>query len=181
MERSERTVRELSSRVAAWIILLPLMMALVSCNPFAPEIDRSGGNANSILSDQRTVEGVFANMRYAYTFKDTTIYGQLLTGDFTFSFRDYDKLIDDGWGRDDEMRITNQLFQNASSLNLTWNNIVGISGDSLLTEVTRSFNLTVTFNPSDMMRVDGKVSLRLIRKASTDVWKIVLWRDESNY
>jgi hypothetical protein len=159
------------------------MFALLApgCNPFAPDVDLSGGDGSSILADQKTVEGVFQNMRYAYTFKDTTIYGRLLDGDFTFTYRDYDKLIDVSWGRDDEMRITNQLFQNASNLNLTWNNIVGQSGDSLLTDVTRSFTLSITFNPSDMMRVDGKVSLKLARKSSLEAWRIVLWKDESNY
>jgi hypothetical protein len=153
----------------------------LSCNPFAPAIENNPLNSSSLLSDQMTVEGVFQNFRYAYTFKDTAIYGRLLDQRFIFSYRDYDKMLDDSWGRDDEMRITMSLFQNASNLNLVWNEIVGYSGDSLRTIVTRSFNLTVTFSPSDILRVDGKATLDLQRESGLLSWKIVTWRDESNF
>ncbi len=161
--------------------MMLILLFVAGCNPFAPEVDRSGGGGDSILSDQKTVEGVFQNMRYAYTFKDTTIYGRLLASDFVFTYRDYEKLIDVSWGRDDEMRITNQLFQNAGTLNIIWNNIVGQSGDSLLTDVTRSFTLSITFNPNDIMRVDGKLSLKLHRQSAKDVWLITEWKDETNF
>ncbi|MFA6232612.1 MAG: hypothetical protein WC824_00315 [Bacteroidota bacterium] len=159
-----------------------LFTALVAaCNPFAPALENDPNGGASLITDQKTVEGLFQNFRYAYTFKDTTIYGGLLSHDFVFTYRDYDRKIDESWGRDEEMRITWHLFQNAGSLNLVWNNIVGSSGDSLRASVTRSFNLTVTFNPSDVIRVDGRVSLDLLRASSADPWKITQWRDESNY
>jgi hypothetical protein len=154
---------------------------LTACNPFAPAIDSGDASDVPLISDQRDIEGVFQNFRYAYTFKDTTIYGGLLAQDFVFSYRDYDRLIDESWGRDEEMRITWQLFRNAGSLNLIWNNIVGFSGDSLYSSVTRSFNLTVTFTADDVVRVDGKVRLDLRRATAGEPWRIVLWKDESNY
>ena len=158
-----------------------LAMYLSACNPFAPAIDTGSSEDAPLISDRRTVEGVFQNIRYAYTFKDTTIYGQLLSHDFTFTYRDYDKLRDISWGRDDEMITTARLFENAMTLNLVWNNIVGYSGDSLRTIVTRSFNLTVSFNPSDVIRVDGRVSLDMRRAVGDAPWMIVQWKDESNY
>lgn len=163
--------------------LLTLTLALIAaaCNPFAPEVDTSTPTGSNFLSDQMTVEGVFQNFKYAYTFKDTTIYGALLSHDFVFTYRDYEKLMDISWGRDEDMRITSRLFQNASSLNLIWNNIVGMSGDSVRTNITRSFNLTVTFNPSDIVRVDGRVSLDVRRSSTKQPWRIVLWKDESNF
>jgi len=175
----------LNRRTANIILALASMLlaiaALSACNPFAPELDSSPADSAPLLSDQMTPEGVFQNMRYAYTFKDTLIYGKLLAEEFTFTYRDYDKVMDVSWGRDEEMRITSRLFDNAQSLNIVWNDIAGISGDSLQTAVTRSFNLTVTFSPTDIMRVDGKVNLELRRARSTDPWKIVHWRDESAY
>lgn len=170
-------------RVSAAIAALccVLVCLLSSCNPFAPEIDTSAQGGSSTLGDQSTIEGVFQNFQYAYTFRDTTMYGRLLAQDFVFTYRDYDKVVDLSWGRDEDMRITSRLFDNAQSLNLVWNNIVGFGGDSLRADVTRSFNLTVTFNPSDIVRVDGRVSLHLQRSASTEPWKITLWKDESNY
>jgi hypothetical protein len=166
----------------AFVVLAILFTCcLPSCNPFAPAIDTAGGGGTTLIADQRTVDGVFQNLRYAYTFKDTTIYGALLSQDFIFSYRDYDKLRDVSWGRDDEMLTTSRLFDNAMSLSLIWNNILGYSGDSLHTVVTRSFNLAVTFNPSDVIRVDGRVSLELLRSAGDQRWMIVQWKDETDY
>jgi hypothetical protein len=167
-------------RIHALVLVLVLVL-VSSCNPFAPAFEDDPEGGGGLISDQKTVEGLFQNFRYAYTFKDTTIYGGLLAQDFVFTYRDYDKKIDESWGRDEEMRITWHLFQNAASLNLIWNNIVGFSGDSLRSSVTRTFNLTVTFNPSDVIRVDGRVSLDLHRDRTDAPWKITQWRDESNY
>ncbi len=153
--------------------------ALVSCvNPFAPKLNNDIGTEGSLISDLTTVDGVFQNLQYAYTFKDTTIYGELLDKDFTFSYRDYDKEVDVAWSREDEMRITNSLFNNSERLDLVWNNIVTITGDS--TNIIRSFNLTITFNPTDIIFIDGKVNLQL-KKNKKSKWKILTWVDESNF
>ena len=124
------------------------------------------------------MEGVFQNLRYAYTFKDTLIYGQLLDKDFIFSYRDYEQGVDKSWERDEEMRVTYGLFQNTQQLDLIWNDIVSISSDS--TNIIRSFNLTVTFNPTYIEYADGKVNLKL-KKDINQRWKILRWYDESNY
>lgn len=124
------------------------------------------------------LEGVFQNLQYSYTFKDTTIYSGLLSKNFTFAYRDYEKEVDVAWGREDEMRITNSLFNNTERLDLVWNNIVAITGDS--TNIVRSFNLTITFNPTDIVFVDGKVNL-VLEKSENNKWQIVTWIDESNF
>lgn len=131
-----------------------------------------------MISDQKTIEGVFQNLQYAYTFKDTLIYSQLLDKSFTFSYRNYDLGADVSWGRDEEMKVTYGLFQNTQSLDLVWNNIVTITSDS--TNIIRSFNLTITFNPTDIIYVDGRVNL-LLRKDEDQKWKILRWIDESNF
>ncbi len=148
-------------------------------NPFAPKLDNELGSGTSLISDQSTIEGVFQNLQYAYTFKDTTIYGNLLSQEFTFAFRDYDREIDVAWGREDEMRVTYGLFNNSERLDLIWNNIVAITSDS--TNVVRSFNLTITFNPTDVIFVDGKVNLQLEKLKSENKWQIITWIDESNF
>ncbi len=154
-------------------------MGLTSClNPFAPKLDNSIGSESTLISDQSTVEGVFRNFQYAYTFKDTTIYGKLLSDDFTFVYRDYDKEVDVAWGRDEEMKVTYGLFNNSERIDLVWNNIISVTSDS--TNIIRSFNLTVTFNPTDIIFVDGRVNLDL-RKNGQNKWQIVNWLDESNF
>jgi len=156
-----------------------LAILLSSCiNPFAPKIDEELSSSQSLISDLSNVEGVFKNFQYAYTFKDTLIYSQLLDKDFTFTYRDYNIGADVSWGRDEEMRVTYGLFQNTQRLDLVWNNVIMISGDS--THVVRSFNLTITFNPTDIVYIDGKVNLEL-KKDINNKWKIVHWIDESNF
>jgi hypothetical protein len=163
--------------------ILLLFLFLSSCNPFAPGLDENLEEGNSILGDPATIEGVFQNIKYAYTFRDTTIYGQLLSSDFSFVFRDYDRGVDVTWGRDEDMMTTHGLFQNVQRLDLVWNNIISVSTDSLSTRanVSRNFNLTVTFNPSDIIRVDGYATLALARPESQKPWLIIRWRDESNF
>ncbi len=162
-----------------FLLFITFSFSFISCvNPFAPKLDNSIGTEGSLISDLNSVEGVFQNLQYAYTFKDTTIYGGLLDKDFTFSYRDYDKEVDVAWGREDEMRITNSLFNNSERLDLVWNNIVAITGDS--TNIVRSFNLTITFNPTDIVFIDGKVNLQL-KKTDKNKWKILTWIDESNF
>lgn len=160
------------------LVIIGLSLLIYSCNPFAPVLDEKLGASGGLISDQRTVQGVFQNFQYAYTFKDTLIYSQLLSKDFTFSYRDYELGVDVSWGRDEDMRVSSGLFQSTQRLDLTWNNIVSMTMDS--TRIIRSFNLTITFNPTDIIFIDGKVNLTLGKEANGK-WKIIHWVDESNF
>ena len=152
-------------------------------NPFAPALDESGHDNISVLGDQTTIDGVFQNFKQAYLFKDTTIYGQVLSSSFIFVYRDYDKGVDVFWGRDDDLRSTFGLFQNAQRLDLVWNNTLPGVNDSIdvKVNVTRNFNLTVTFSPTDVVRIAGYASLTLERPSTKDIWRITRWNDESNF
>jgi hypothetical protein len=163
-------------------IFIPFILMLAGCNPFAPGLDESSDNTSKLLSDQKTPDGIFQNLKYAYTLRDTSIYGQLLDGNFTFVYHDYDRGVDVTWGRDEEMRATAGLFQNAQRLDILWNDVVSSSIDSTNTKamIKRGFNLTVTFNPSDIIYVDGYANLTLARVQAQDPWMIVRWNDESN-
>ncbi|HMN24482.1 MAG TPA: hypothetical protein PKE38_08275 [Ignavibacteriaceae bacterium] len=159
-----------------------ILVSLIGCtNPFAPKLDENPDSGKPQISDQKDIAGVFQNFQYAYTFKDTTIYGGLITNDFTFTYRDYDQGFDVTWGRDEEIRTTHGLFENTQRLELIWNNIVLITEDSLSATIIRSFNLTITFNPTDVVRVDGRVNLSLKKDSETEVWQIKQWIDESNF
>ena len=166
-------------KLVNFLILIVALGILYSCtNPFAPKLDTELGADGSLISPQKTIEGLFQNFQYSYTFKDTTIYGGLINSDYSFIYRDYDLSIDVSWGRDDDMRVTYGLFQNSQRLDLIWNNIVSMTEDS--TNIIRSFNLTITFNPTDIIHIDGRVNLDL-EKNDKGVWKIVNWIDESNF
>ncbi|MDP3685189.1 MAG: hypothetical protein Q8S01_14780 [Ignavibacteria bacterium] len=163
------------------IFTLFVFILIAGCkNPFAPALDTSE-STGSAIGDLTKIEGVFQNLQYAYTFRDTAKYGQTLGTDFLFSFRDYDLSFDVSWGREEEMKVTHGLFQNAERLDLIWNNIVASTEDSSEANIVRSFNLMITFNPTDIVRVDGRVNLNLKKESSSKKWKIVRWIDESNF
>jgi hypothetical protein len=124
---------------------------------------------------------VFQNFQYAYAVKDSSIYGNLLSGGFIFIYRDYDQGFDVSWGRDEDMKTTYGLFENAQQLDLIWNNIVLSVEDSLSANIVRGFNLTITFNPTDVIRLDGRVNLLLNRTSVDSKWQITQWIDESNF
>ncbi|MFA7359677.1 MAG: hypothetical protein WC139_01445 [Candidatus Kapaibacterium sp.] len=161
------------------IIGLVLMCAVIaSCdNIFAPKLDDSG--SSNIISDQMTVDGVYTNFKYAYTFKDTSVYSGLLTDDFIFIYRDYESGFDVSWDKPTEMRTTSRLFQNSQKTDIIWNNITTYLGDSLNVNVKRGFNLTITFNPSNVVRLFGFADMNFTRSDVSSPWKIRKWRDES--
>jgi hypothetical protein len=166
-------------------MLVPLTLvvglALHACtNPFAPALAERDGSA-PILGDQRTVDGFFQNFRFAYVFRDTLTYGRLLDRSFAFVYRNFDRSVDVTWGRDEDMMATLGLFNAAQQLDLVWNDIIAADGDSLAYTVSRGFTLTITFSPTDVIRANGRVNMRLERPSSTEPWKVVRWRDESNF
>jgi len=168
-------------RITRTIMLAGILAtSQLSClNPFAPRLDTQP--ATQICSDLTSIEDVLCTFRNAYTFKDTTLYGSIIGKDFTFTYRDYDQGVDVSWGRNDEMRITYGLFQSVESMTLIWNTEVSSNGNDTSYSSVRGFNLTVTFNPSDIVRVDGYANLTFVREKNTAPWKIAQWRDESNF
>jgi len=163
-----------------WVSVLPICFIALSCiNPFAPRLDTAP--ASLLCSDLTNLENVFCTFRQAYAFKDTSLYSTILANNFIFTFRDYDRGVDVTWGRTDDMHTTYGLFQNVQSLELIWDNIISESGDDTLHSIIRGFSLTVTFNPSDVNRINGYANMTFERANPSDAWKIIRWRDESNY
>ncbi|HCV44122.1 MAG TPA: hypothetical protein DGH68_11610, partial [Bacteroidetes bacterium] len=131
--------------------------------------------------NQTTIDGAFQLFQKSYSTRDTTLYGALLDATFSFVFRDYEQGIDVTWGRDDELRTTYGLFQTAQRLDLIWNNEASHTETDTSANVVRGFNLTITFNPNDIDRVDGYANLTFRRPRGGDPWVIISWRDESNF
>src|SRR5688500_9505085 len=161
---------------------LALVVFAIGCtNPFAPRLEPELEPSSSVLGDQRTVDGVFQNIRYAYNYRDTLIYGNLLHRDFEFRYYNTDRGTDVTFNRDEEMRITSNLFKNSDQVDLQWNDILSEDGDSLSYNVTRSYHLKLNLQASEVFRVDGRATLRLVRNSPNDVWLIRVWRDDSNF
>jgi hypothetical protein len=167
------------------ILFIVIFIAMISLpgirciNPFAPRIDSE--LSTQTCSDFRNIENLFCAFRNAYAFKDTNLYGSLIDSKFTFSYRDYDHGVDISWGRDDEMRSTYGLFQSVQSISVIWNTLISSDTGETRRSVVRGFNLTVTFNPGDVERIDGYANLVFTRATADDPWKLIHWRDESNF
>jgi hypothetical protein len=171
---------KIKSKVYRWILITAfsvVTMTLLSCNPFAPALDESATQAQ--FGDAHNIPGFFQAFKYAYEFRDTTTYGALIAPDFTFSYRKYDPgVVDITWGRDDEMRSTATLFENAERISLNWGDMDS-TGTQTECDVTISFSLDITFN-GDIEQVHGRAVFHLERASPSDIWRAKLWRDESN-
>ena len=169
-------------KIKLYILTVFYLLISFGCtNPFAPAYDENYDDNRPGISDLTTIEGVFKNFQYSYSFKDTLIYGQLIAPDFTFTYRDYDQGFDVSWACDEDLRTTDGLFKNSERLDLIWNNVVLSTEDSLTANIIRSFNLNITFNPTDVVRIDGRVNLSLRKDAESKKWQITRWLDESNF
>lgn len=158
-----------------------LSIITLSCgNPFAPKLEQDLGSEQTALGDQKSVEGVFQNIRYAYTYRDTAIYGSLLHQDFQFRYYNNEKGTGALFNRDEEMKINYNLFRNAEQLDIQWNDIQSQEGDSIFVDVTRAYNLKLVLQQGEVFRVDGRARLRLTRKNQSEKWLIKIWYDVSN-
>ncbi len=163
------------------LVALILLAVAAGCNPFAPSLDDSLP-VNS-FGNPTQIEGYFQAFRYAYQFRDTALYGQLLDPQFVFSYHNYDRGLDLQWGRDEEMLHTGSLFANTNSIDLLWGNIinqVGTDSDTVC-DATRAFSLDITLTSSDVLHTDGRAVFHLVRAKHGDPWKALQWRDESNF
>jgi hypothetical protein len=184
-ERGWRLAMRVAWRLAPlWMPLLLLLLAVLfgGCtNPFAPKLEPDLHPNTTALGDQRTIPGVFQNIQYAYTYRDTLIYGNLLHPDFQFRYYNPDRATDVTFNRDEEVRITYNLFKGADLIDLQWNEILSQEGDSLLIDVTRAYNLKIGLQANDVFRIEGRATLRLVRNSPNDVWLIRSWRDDSSF
>ncbi|MDR0926357.1 MAG: hypothetical protein LBO69_01145 [Ignavibacteria bacterium] len=164
------------------ILFVALAILLLSgcINPFAPERVFSDLDMQP-LGDQKSIDGFFQNFLYAYNMRDTLVYSNLLAEDFIFTYRNYEQNLELSWSREEDMHTTYRLFNAAQNLNFIWNEITSQSGDELNRTIARSFNLTVTFQPTDVVYVTGKVYFILKRGSEEDNWMLAYWKDDSKY
>lgn len=154
-------------------------------NPFAPKpIDSL--ELNQIITQQKTPEEVLQNFKYAYAFRDSVLYSNLLDSSFVFIFFNPNygtSGIDENWTRDDDLRTTGRLFRNFNvKRDITWNNtIYKFQDDSLgVAEIAKSFHLNLISD--DVIRnITGNAIFTFRRSPQDSVWRITRWKDNSNY
>jgi hypothetical protein len=149
---------------------------VAGCNPFAPALE-DGDPFGALLGDPTTIEGFFTN------FRDLSLYEPLLDSAFIFSYTDFDVQVERQWAFSQEIESTRRLFANASFISLEWNQIISQTqfDENRRASITRSFNLTINLESGDVFRGDGNVNFLLLRPAVGAPWRLLNWRDESEF
>ncbi len=159
-----------------------LYATLSGCiNPFAPRMDDSG-QQNALITSQKSPDEVLQNFAYAYTFRDSLLYADLLDSGFVFEF--FDPTIGESgafesWGRDVELRTTGSLFRAFDAIELIWLNIIYQNTVSEKEEIQyRNFRLTLI--GSDLSITLQGYAIFTFRLGTDGKWRIRRWVDETN-
>ena len=175
-------------------VVIPVFLFLFfsSCdNPFAPVLSDGDRNASAILTDQSTPEEVLVNFAYAYNFKDSLVYADLLDSSFIFFFTDFstDPPTPNSWGRDKDLRQTVKLFRNFHTINLIWGESIFphfTNDDSTEKQIEKTFTLTLVGSGLDVLTGRGSAVFNFRKKIrnlpdTKAVWKIIRWEDKSSF
>jgi hypothetical protein len=168
-------------RFALHILLVSMALWGVSClNPFAPKLDPMTGQS-LVLTEQKTPEEVLSNFVYAYTFKDSLVYADLLDSSFVFVYFD-PNLGSSGrfvsWGRDVDLKTTGRLFRNFETITLTWNSTVyEVIGDEGA-ELSKTLQLNL-FGEAGEFSLTGNAIFNFNKCGYDGKWRITRWKDES--
>jgi hypothetical protein len=170
-------------RVGGWLLTTGgLLWISAACNPFAPGFDDTAAGPTT-LGDRRTVKGFFEYFRNAYQLRDSTLYGQLLTRDFTFTYTNFADNTQQIWTRDVDVLSTYRLFRSIRSASLQWNQY--IDADTALTDTTavveRAFNLIINQDDENVFRGIGTARLELVRPNRAAPWRMRRWFDKSDF
>ena len=178
---------KLLSRPSFPVVLLAgigLMLFVPACNPFAPALNEVPTDENTLLGNPINVRGFFDRFRAAYQLRDSTLYGQLLSPKFKFTYHDFAANVDRSWTRDVDANTTYRLFRAARSTNLQWTqyqpNSDTLSSDTLA-NVERSFLLTIEQRDNERFSGSGTARLVLVRKNRNDPWRMRSWYDRSEF
>jgi hypothetical protein len=183
--------------------MLLLGIALSSCiNPFRPNLyDVSDAD----ILNRNPIE-LLQNLERAYTEKNINIYRSLLHQDFRFELIasevsqigidvNGDGLRDSWWGYEQEVEITNRMFNFGSSdgsypspdaINLrlqippqeVWENDPELGHEDWIV-IPCSFDLLLSYTATNSSFNANGVARFYLRPVA-DRWYIAIWRDESN-
>jgi hypothetical protein len=175
----------MSARYNILIILFSLPVIVMCFNPFAPKLDDSDRN-DLIITGQATPDEVLQNFKYAYVFKDSVLYADLLDSSFIFMYFDPNqepsgRIV--SWGRDEDLKTTGRLFRNFNLIDLVWNttilDTIYSENNDFRAESFKTFNLTLV-KESESLNITG-IAIFYFKKCNYDnKWRITLWKDESD-
>ena len=156
-------------------------LIFVGCfNPFAPKIEDIG-ESSLVITDQQSPEQVLENFLYAYTFKDSLVYAELLDSSFVFVYFD-PNLGSSGrfvsWGRDIDLKTTGRLFRSFDTITLTWNSTIYEEIDDNIGEMSKTLRLNL-FGSAGDFSLSGNAIFNFKKCSYDKKWRITRWKDES--
>ncbi len=179
-------------KILFFIFALWLLLSFVfSCqNPFAPGLKTNFQSNSLIITDQRTPEDVLINFKYAYNFKDSLVYADLLDSSFLFISKNFatEPVTDLTWGRDVDIKTTVGMFRHFQTLNLTWEGTVYaryLNQERTLKEIKKVFSLVID-GGREIPTIRGEALFILKKKLlaandTTGIWRIIRWEDLSSF
>lgn len=170
-------------KIRYYVLIFFTLIFFNSClNPFAPKLLENKGFFDLLITEQKTPEEVLQNFRYAYIFKDSLLYSEILDSSFVFAY--FDPNIGTSgqfvsWGRDLDLKTTGRIFRRFDVIDLVWNSTIFQSVQETTGQITKSFNLTMIAKDDDI-RISGAAVFSFRKSPVSEKWRIVKWKDESN-
>jgi hypothetical protein len=163
------------------LLISGALVLLAGClNPFAPALD-NGNLTGDLITEQKTPEEVLTNFKYAYTFKDSLLYANLLDSAFVFQYFDPDQGPSGlfvSWTRETDLRTTGSLLRSFDIINLEWLNTVYALREGEDEILAKSFRLDLS--SSDFSFTASGFAIFTFRYSNGErKWRIVRWVDES--
>lgn len=150
-------------------------------NPFAPALDKKI-DLSAVITEQQSPEDVLQNFQYAYTFKDSLLYSDVLDESFVFEYFDTNLEPSGGfvtWGRDVDLKTTGRLFRQFDVIDLVWLNTLFADSDGAFERRFIRFNLSL-FGSDFNFIITGTAIFTFKKDDADGKWRIVRWKDESD-
>lgn len=163
-------------------ILITLAFFHLSCvNPFAPKLD-DGSLTSELITEQRNPDEVLTNFRYAYTFKDSLLYSNVLDSAFVFQYFDPEQGPSGlfiSWTRETDLRTTGRLLRSFDVINLEWLNTIYTITEGEDETQARSFRLDLASSDFSFS-VSGFAIFTFHRNPRDGKWRLLRWVDQSD-
>lgn len=159
-----------------------ISFSYLSClNPFAPKLQESL-DLSQLITEQKSPDEVLTNFKYAYTFKDSSLYADLLDSSFVFLYFDPNygssgRFV--SWGRDVDLLTTGRLFRNFTVIDLIWHSTIYSFEEENFSEMSKSFQLSLV-NDQESINISGNAIFSFVKNEKDEKWRIVRWKDESD-
>jgi len=166
-------------------LMLTALIVIRCANPFAPALADENAGQNSLLTEQKSPGEVLLNFAFAYSFKDSLVYSELLDSTFIFVSTNFNVSPPEpiNWGRDQELRVVGRMFRFFNTLDITFNEPIrsdtlqrNDNGQATRVQETLTFTLTLDGGGADPV-FNGEVVFQYVLR-DDERWYIARWEDK---